>query len=240
MCWSLDATAIMVAAGAAGTGVLWHRRQPAAIWLTLGYFTGMEALQLLGYLVVDQCGTAANTSVTLLSYLHIALQPVFINAFAMELVPAPVKLRVRRWVFALSAVSAGVMLAQILPVQALGQCHPGAPLCGSAFCTVSGDWHIAWDIPYNGLLVPFEQMFGLNPGFPTYMATVFLLPLLYGAWRFVLVHLAAGPVLAWSLTSNPNEMPAIWCLFSVAILCISLSPFVRRAVSARTWWGMAV
>ena len=58
-----------------------------------------------------------------------------------------------------------------------------------------------------------------------------------GAWRFVLVHAFAGPILASMLTDNPNEMPAVWCLLSIAILCIGLSPFVRRRVETRRWWG---
>lgn len=217
-----------------------HQNQPRAIWITLGYFTIMEALQVAGYLVLDQCGTPANKTVTLLSYLHIVFQPFFINAFAMELVPAPVRRRVRVGVMALCAVSASVMLAQVLPASVLGTCQPGTPLCAEAWCTVSGTWHIAWDVPYNGLLTGFEAWIGSQSGFPTYMVTVFVLPLLYGAWRFVLLHAVSGPVLAWALTSNPNEMPAVWCLFSIAILVMSLSPAIRRTVSANTWWGYPV
>ncbi|MCV3271484.1 DUF5765 domain-containing protein [Roseobacter sinensis] len=240
MCWSLEASAAMVVAGAAATGVAHRQGQPTAIWATLGYFTVMEALQVAGYMVVDRCGTAQNQAVTLLSYLHIVFQPLFINAFAMELVPAPVKQRVRVWVFGLCALSSAVMLAQIIPWPALGACIPGTPLCGQSYCTASGNWHIAWHIPYNGLMVPVDGMVGSQSGFPSYMATVFLLPLLYGAWRFVLLHAAAGPALAWALTSNPNEMPAVWCLFSIAILCISLSPLVRRSMTSRSWWGVPV
>ena len=36
-----------------------------------------------------QCGNPANQAVTLASYLHIALQPLFINAFCMAIAPAP-------------------------------------------------------------------------------------------------------------------------------------------------------
>jgi hypothetical protein len=240
MCWSPEASAAMVVAGAAATAVARHKGQPAAIWITLGYFTAMEALQLSGYAVLDQCGTTANRSVTLLSYLQIVFQPFFINAFAMELVLPPVKHRVRVWVFGLCTVSAIVMLAQLLPVPGLGQCRLGAALCAEVLCTVSGHWHIAWDIPYNGLLVPFEAAIGTEMGFPTYMAAVFLLPLVYGAWRLVLFHGLAGPVLAWQLTNNANEMPAIWRLFSIFILLIALSPPVRRTFSSRSWWGVTV
>ena len=38
--------------------------------------------------------------------------------------------------------------------------------------------------------------------------------------------------LASALTSNPNEFPAIWCLFSVGIIVIGLSPWIRQRVRA--------
>ena len=240
MCWSVEASVAMVGFGSVATGLAWHRGQPAAIWGTLGYFTAMEALQVAGYGVLDQCGTPQNRAVTLLSYLHIVFQPIVINLFVLQLVPAQVRQRVQGWVLGLAGVSAAVMLLQLVPVEAFGRCVPGQPLCGDQLCTVSGTWHIAWDIPYNGLLVPLESAFGFGSGFPTYMVAVFVLPLLYGAWRFVLLHVFAGPVLSWMLTSDPNEMPAVWCLFSIMILCVGLSPALRRTVSSRTWWGVRV
>lgn len=238
MCWSPEASIAMTGAGLAAAVVTYRRGDPPPIWLTLGYFTAMEALQVWGYAVLDQCGQPSNQAVTLLSYVHIVLQPFFINAFAMELVPTTVKRRVKLWVYGTCALSAIVMVLQVLPVEAWGACRPGSPLCAETLCTVSGDWHIAWNIPYNGLLLRIEDLFGVNSGFPTYMVTAFVLPLVYGAWRFVLVHAIAGPILASALTSNPNEMPAIWCLFSIAILLISLSPLVRRVMTTSTWWGL--
>ena len=240
MCWSAEASVAMVVVGAVATSVTYQRGEPPAIWGTIAYFTGMEALQVAGYLVIDDCGSTANTGVTVLSYLHIVFQPLIINLFAMELIPEPVKHRVRTGVLALCWVSISVMLVQLLPLHGLGRCVPGFPLCGDAFCTASGTWHIAWNVPYNSLLVPVETALGTRTGFPTYVIAAFVLPLFYGAWRFALASLLFGPVLASVLTSNPNEMPAVWCLFSIAILFISLSPLVRRSVSARTWWGVAV
>jgi hypothetical protein len=67
--------------------------------------------------------------------------------------------------------------------------------------------------------------------YPEYMLAVFVMPLFYGAWRFVLMHAAMGPVLATMLTDTSNEMPAIWCLFSVGLLLIGLSPMVRRRMA---------
>lgn len=240
MCWNSQVSLAMVGLGAAATAVMIVRRDAPPIWLTLGYFTAMEALQVWGYRVIDNCGTLSNQTVTVLSYLHIVFQPFFINAIAMELVPGTVKRRAQAWVYLACAVSAAAMLLQIAPVQAFGSCLPGSPLCADRWCTVSGEWHIAWDVPYNGFFVGMERTLGVSSGFPSYMLAAFVLPLAYGAWRFVALHALAGPLLAWSLTDDPNEMPAIWCLFSIVILLIGLSPLLRRSVTSTRWWGRTV
>ena len=227
----------MVGIGALATGIAAARGQPKAIWLTLGYFTVMEALQAIGYGVVDQCGTSSNRAITLLSYLHIVFQPFFINAFAMELVPSNVKAQLRRGVYICCGVSSIVMLAQLFPLEWAGNCRIGNTLCGDELCLTSGEWHIAWSIPYNGLLLPLTDALGIGLGFPTYIIVTFLLPLAYGAWRLVVLNLLAGPILAKTLTTNPNEVPAIWCLFSVCILIIGLSPIVRQRFETNTWWA---
>lgn len=237
MCWSAGASVAMVGIGTVVTGIAIARGQPRTIWLTLGYFTAMEALQAAGYSVIGQCGTPSNRAITLASYLHIVFQPFFINAFAMELVPGPVRARLRRGVFLCCGASAAIMLAQLVPFDWAGTCRPGMPLCGSELCLKAGEWHIAWDIPYSGLLLPVEDALGVHSGFPTYMLTVFLLPLAYGAWRFVVFHAVAGPILANLLTSNPNEGPAIWCLFSIGILLMGLSPLIRRQFEVERWFA---
>jgi Family of unknown function (DUF5765) len=236
MCWSATASITMVGVGAVATSVVAARGQPRAIWLTLGYFTGMEALQAAGYAVVNQCDAASNQTITLLSIIHIVFQPFFLNGFAMELVPGPIKARLRRGVYLCCAASSAVMLAQLYPFEWAASCRLGEALCGTELCLTSGEWHIAWSIPYNGLLLPLEDALGVPPGFPTYWLAVFLLPLVYGAWRFVIFHALAGPILASLLTSNPNETPAIWCLFSIGIILIGLSPLIRRHFETTSWW----
>lgn len=226
MCWSATASIVMVAAGGAATAVTYLKGEPRAIWATIGFFTAMEALQAAGYAVVDQCGSPANTTITALSYLHIALQPLFINAFAMIIAPIPPDRRVRRWVWGVAGLASALLLLRLVPLPAFGTCAPGEVLCGPAWCLRSGDWHIAWEVPLNGL----PATLGLPLQFPAYMLAVFVLPLAYGAWRFVLFHALVGPALAWSLTRDANEMPAVWCLFSIGILATSLSPALRYRV----------
>jgi hypothetical protein len=235
MCWSPTVTAAMVGAGAVATGISLAKRQPAAISATLGYFTLMEGLQVVGYAVIDQCGQPVNQVITLLSFLHITFQPFFINAFAMELVAVPVRAPVRWAAFTACGVSAAVMLAQLYPFEWAGACRLGSILCGKVLCTVTGDWHQAWDIPFNGMLNAFDmamqQMIGLSRSFPTYLVVAFIVPLFYGAWRFVVFHALIGPLLAGTLTSNPNEIPAIWCLLSIGLSVIALTPPIRRRFS---------
>lgn len=228
MCWSATASVAMVAIGGAATAATWYRNEPPAIWLAIGYFTLMEALQATGYAVVDDCGSPANATITWASYLHIAFQPLFINAFAMAIAPGPISPGLRRAVYAVTALCTGLMLLKAVPLDALGTCPPGSALCGAAACLISGEWHIAWLLPLNGL---FNET-GPLPPFPAYFFAVFLLPLVYGAWRFVLFHALAGPIAASFLTSNPSEMPAIWCLFSIGIVVIALTPPIRYGLMA--------
>ena len=134
----------MVGAGSVAAAVTVRRGRPAAIPVTIAYFTLMEALQAAGYLVVDQCANAVNQTIAILSIIHIIFQPFFINAFAMELVPDLVRKRARVAVFAVCGGSAVVMLLQLYPFDWAGACRPGSTLCGPMLCTVSGNWHIGW------------------------------------------------------------------------------------------------
>jgi len=233
MCWGVTVTAAMAAAGVAATVVTARRGDPPAIPLALAYFALMELLQLGGYIVLDQCGTPANRMVTQASYVHIALQPIVINAFALAIAPAPVTARMQRAVLGIAATASLLLVLRLVPIPGLGPCDPALTLCGEAVCTRSGTWHIAWELPLNAGLT--ERLFGGYLQFPAYFLAVFALPLVYGAWRFVAFHAVAGPILALALTRDPDEMPAIWCLFSIGIIAIALSPFIRhRVMAART------
>lgn len=233
MCFSLVASTGMVALGGVATAVTLRRGSPPAIPLTLAWFTVMEALQVAGYLTLDQCGNPVNQTVTWLSVLHIAFQPLFINAFTLELMPEATRTRWRWPALLLAGLASAVMLLQLAPLPFAGSCLPGTTLCGSPVCTVSGEWHLAWNIPRNGLFAWAEMLWGGMASWPAYLLAVFVLPLCYGAWKFTLFHALVGPIAARMLTSNPNEMPAIWCLFSVGIILAALSPQMWRVFERR-------
>jgi len=217
----------MVGVGAVATLITVRRGEPLAIPLTLGFFTIMEALQAAGYWVVDECSLTANQNIALLSYLHIAFQPLFINAFAMAVAPRLVSPKLRRLVFLVAGLATMLLLLRLVPFDWAGQCKPGDTLCGPAYCVISGNWHIAWELPLNDMWGAIGWVFSDMVPFPAYILSVFVLPLIFGAWRFVVFHAALGPLLARTLTDNPNEMPAIWCLFSIGLLLVALSPVIR-------------
>jgi hypothetical protein len=226
----MGVTVGMVALGGAATVVTLRRGDHPAVPAAAAWFTLMEGLQVVGYGVVDQCGSPTNQAVTLLSYLHIAFQPLFINALAMALIAGGVAVWMRRAVHAVGAASAATMLLQLFPFDWAGTCREGTVLCAASLCTVSGDWHIAWNIPYNGLVPPLPLPPGTVWTFPSYLIAVFVVPLLYGAWRFVVFHALAGPILASLLTGSPNEVPAIWCLFSIGLVSCAIIPPFRRFI----------
>jgi len=146
----------------------------------------------------------------------------------------------RRLVYALCTLSSAIMLLQVLPVELAGPCQAGDTLCGLAWCVRSGDWHLAWEIPYRLLtptgtsfILPETLNFRLSYGMMTYPLAFFAIPLIYRAWRFSLYNMAMGPILARALSDNPNEIPAVWCLFSVAIFLVALLPPLRSALAFR-------
>ncbi len=245
MCWSGEASATLATAGFAGTAWAFYKKEPTSLWIALGYFSLMEALQAFTYTVINQCDNPANQIATLLGYLHITFQPFFVNAVSMYFIPAAVRRKISPTVYVLCFISAIFMLIQLYPFAWAGHCGPMRPLCGDKLCSIRGNWHIAWLVPTNGICnnltgsaIPWldKAWLMVTRGFPTYVFAVFALPLLYGSWRMTLYHLLLGPLLALRLTHhNTNEWPAVWCLLSIGLLLIVIDTPVRRLLYVKKW-----
>src|SRR4051812_2482904 len=151
MCWSGEASAVLAMSGFGTTAYAAYRKESAAIWMPLGYFSLMEMLQAFTYSVIDECGLPSNQIATLLGYLHIAFQPFFINAVSMHFIPERARAQIAPAVYALCFASAVFMVLQLYPFAWAGQCDPSMPLCGTRLCSVHGNWHIAWQVPTNGM-----------------------------------------------------------------------------------------
>ena len=238
MCWSGEASTVLACAGFATAGYAAYKGEPKALWIALAYFSLMEALQAFTYSVINQCGEPSNQIATLLGYLHIAFQPFFINMLSLYFIPKPVQEKIAMWVYGICFISVVVMMIQLFPFDWAGQCDPRRPLCAARLCSVSGSWHIAWEVPTNGLGNYFARLDLpiIKNGFPTYIFAGLWLPLLYGSWRVTVFHIILGPTLAHLTTSNLNEWPAVWCLLSIGILMIVVKTPLRQHLHVRHWF----
>jgi hypothetical protein len=228
MCWSGEASAALATVGFLSTAWAVRKKEAAALGWCLGYFSLMEALQAYTYSVIDNCGAPANQVATLLGYLHICFQPFFINGVSLYFIDKQVAKRVAPFAYTACFAGAIFMLIKLYPFAWSGHCELGIrPMCGKEICAFHGNWHIAWSLPINDI----------GNYFPSYLIVGFIIPCLYGSWRFSVFHLLAGPVLARLTTSNLNEWPAVWCLLSIDLLLLITNTRLRQYMYVENWWG---
>jgi Family of unknown function (DUF5765) len=239
MCWSGEASAVLAVAGFGTAAYVAYKGESKELWIPLTYFACMELLQAATYIYIDLCDSPPNQILTYFGYLHIAFQPFFVNMVAMYFIPEEVKKKIGTVVYSICAAGALAMLVKMYPFVWAGKCVIGAEgFCGSQACSVSGSWHIAWQLPLNGLLSgyldnPLGFLYGLHA--TAYIVTAFWMPILYGSWRFVGFHFIVGPLISDLLTSDPNEYAAVWCLFSI-FLCVSvIKTPIRKYLHVATW-----
>ena len=243
MCWNGKASAVLATVSLCATAYAAYKKEPTPLWLILGYFSLMEMLQAFTYLVINECSNPANQIATVLGYLHIAFQPFFINALSLYFIPERISKKIAFPVYTLCFASAIYMILQLYPFDWAGTCQMGRALCGPKLCSVSGNWHIAWELPFNGIgSFAYQGMLkltGMNLGnqfLISYGLPALILPLIYGSWRFTLYHWFMGPFIANLLTNNANEWPAIWCLLSIGFLMIVVITPVRKVLFVKDWW----
>ena len=226
MCWSGEASAVLATVGVGSTVYAACKGEDRRLWMPLGYFSLMEVLQAYTYTVIDDCASPANQIATLLGYLHIVFQPFLANLISLYFIPRPVREAIEPWVYAVVSVGAVCMLVSVYPFAWAQTCQPGVEIfCGQRICSVSGEWHIAWEI--NRTVVAL----GVIP----YVLSTFALPVLYGSWRMTLYHALSGPGLAWLTTGSLNEMAAVWCLYSIGLLLIVAKTPLRSLLHVRHW-----
>jgi hypothetical protein len=49
MCWSGEASAVLAVVGIGTTAYAAYKKEPAPLWMALGYFSSMELLQAFTY-----------------------------------------------------------------------------------------------------------------------------------------------------------------------------------------------
>lgn len=227
MCWSGEASATLATIGLTSTAYVAWKGEKKELWIPLGYFSLMELLQAFTYTVIDRPELPLNQILTLFGVLHIIFQPFFITAVALHFIPDRSRQKIAPFIYGMCFVGAILMLVKLYPFAWAGTCTIGyEPLCGSQLCSTSGNWHIAWNVPMNGLK-------WLTLG---YYIPVFVAPLIYGSWKFTVYHLIVGPLAARISTDNINEWPAVWCLLSIGMFLIAIKTPVRQMLYVKNWW----
>ena len=239
MCWSGEASGVLAVAGLGTAFYVARTGESKELWIPLTYFALMELLQAVTYIYIDRCDSPYNQVLTLFGYLHVSFQPFFVNMVGMYFIPKHIKEKISTTVYSLCAIAAITMLVKMFPFDWAGTCNIGVEgFCGAYTSSTSGEWHIAWQLPLNGLLSePQHYLFGFDWGLHalTYILATFILPFIYGSWRFVSFHFLIGPLISDILTNDPNEFSAVWCLFSIA-LCVSvIKTPIRRYLHVRKW-----
>lgn len=225
MCWSGSVSIAATAVGGVATAYAIKKGYPKEQVFTLGFFTFMELLQALSYIWIGQCDVGGNRLLTYMSFLHITFQPMVISAFMLSFLKEKKK---KKWFKPAMSIAFGstVLLLTKMFVPMMWElpqefmCTLGDSMCGLDVCTYRGDWHQAWRLPLMGV-IPLNILYSLP---------VFILPIFYGSWRTSLYHFMLGPMLASASTTDPNESPAIWCLFSIALLSSIFFRPVRKVL----------
>jgi len=241
MCWSGQASGVLAVVGLSTAAYLAIKKgESKELWIPLTYFALMELLQAVTYIYIDLCDNPNNQILTTFGYLHVAFQPFFVNMVAMYFIPQSVKLKIRTTVYTICAIGSIAMLIKMYPFGWAGTCHIGVEgFCGPNVCSTSGSWHIAWQMPLNGIMSdPVKWLFNFDWGLHafTYIAVAFYMPFIYGSWRFVGFHYLIGPFISDVTTTDPNEYAAVWCLFSIALCLSVIKTPIRKYLHVKNWF----
>jgi hypothetical protein len=204
----------------------------------LEYLALMEGLQVVGYLVIDDCSNYINYWITFFSYMHVCFQPyVLLSADYAEWEPKDKDVARRLLVLVRLALMVGIFLMWRMISVLIGfypaQQHGREWMMGTgpAMCTYTGNVHLGWSIPLaeSTYLIPNISVHNvlLHMGCLTFWDRPEMMA------RAVAMMLL-GPVLAGLMTDNLGEIPAIWCLYSVgaalvgAIVPLSAAVFKKK------------
>jgi len=213
--------------------ILW--KGPTGARACVAYFAAMETLQAFQYNWLDQCDNDMNKILTVLGFFHLAFQPFFANMYLTAYMTKGQK-KYAPLILALSLFGGILMCNRLWMSQGDFPCSYGIePMCGLNTCTFRGHIHLAWQMPMQHA----DQDY-FTPGFNMHFFLFYLPTFALGMWPLTLFLLFSGPFLGRALTQHQDEIPAIWCFFSIGQLFFPLihayitktAMFARKEVKA--------
>jgi hypothetical protein len=232
--WS--ATALLACVG---FQVLLWKRTDWRVRAFIAFLGFKELLQLLLVVAIEQRGEcdAFNRVLTTLSWVHISLQPLFVNLLFSAFAPDTPSMRhAFRLVFGLCATFAVFNLFALWETRPAwahrSQCVASVEnsMCRTASCATLGRLHVAY-----GFRLESADDSSWVPGMFAYQLLSFAPALMLGQWILPLTHFAV--LLVNRVVLAPQDMgeaAAMWCvntpvvLIVVALLTFGAHPPRRR------------
>lgn len=210
MCFTQPMSLLFAVLGLSASAYLYKKYTYASI--SIGYFALMELLQYFQFFYIDKCNNYYNKLLTIIGYIHICFQPIFVNLWFFQFVKKP------NYSFIyLSLAAALLLLSRLIVTNDKHLCdNTNEPLCGKKTCTFSGKKHLAWNIR---LRAPGQYWFTPSIGLHFFMWVIPVLTLF--EIKPLIALLLTLPYFAIFITNNIHEQPAIWCFFSIIQLIIT-------------------
>lgn len=221
MCFSKNQSYFMFISCVGMALIKIYNKSSWRIYLPILFLSIKELIQAESYKVVDNCESKYNKFLTILSWIHICFQPIFVNIFFSSFHNDPkvydftIKLCIIACLFLLSKLyvnNDNVYFKECLYT------NKSVNMCRKQHCTISGQKHIAY-----GFYLREPNTF--TPNIFLHMFLIFIPALLLGNHILSLTFFLVGPFLSTWILDKKNkdlgEIASIWCNISISIFIIS-------------------
>lgn len=187
------------------------------LYVPLLYFTGMEVLQYVSYVALRRKDRHLLKTLTLLTFVHVAFQPVFTLLWLGNFIPPRMRPQLR--LLLKLAAAGGLFYAarsdQIVHVAAGNACQPRTEtMCGAVSLIKKGTQHISY-------LFRMRAPDYTTPSIFIHFFLMFVAPLFMKVMPVAYLSILAGWLIAWKLMPR-EEVAATWCLISIPTMLMSL------------------
>ena len=218
MCWSENVSLMFTVIGAAASA--YSYKYINRLWaISMLYFTLMQLIHYISYLVIDECNNPINISMAYVNYIHVAFQPLFYLLGIYGLFKTYKTINKEQLISLRYFVYVSVFYGIFYTIRLFPIYYPlktsGCAWCGPP-CAVTGKEHVDLAVPLR--LRPYYW----TPGLFTHFFLIFIPLLLYNNTTRLITTLAfisaSAPMVLYDLT--PSEGGTTWCGISIAQMII--------------------
>ena len=222
MCWSKNVSLIMTIAGSLlGYYSYYHIDK---LWsISVFYFTLMQLIHYLGYIVIDQCSNTLNYILTYANYIHIAFQPFFSSLgfyglFRHYNIISAKQQVIYKSIVLFSIIPCIFLFLRIFPLNPSYKLKKNNGVFNGNACSYQGKHHISFKLPlrnrpYYVTPTMFTHMLFLFGPFILFNNTTRLIGL------FIFISSLAP---SYIFNINPAETSSVWCANSIVQMIVTI------------------